>query len=1192
MRKAKTIFSIALALTAIVCHTAAGAGSNAVRGHADGDAAALPDFDGDGTVGFGDFVIFAGVFGASQGDEKWEAGFDLDGDGGIGFSDFVIFAQHFGEAVSYDDRAALVAFYHATDGPNWDNNENWLTEAPLDEWFGVETNREGRVVELALSYWDPQTERWISNGASGQIPSELGELTSLEYVQFFNNRLSGPIPPELGKLKNLRILDFASNNLSGPIPPELGSLASLEWLSLAHNDLTGPIPESFLALNGLERFRFEGNADLCVPGTSSFLAWLRGIEDRGDESEGGFCNESNVAVLASLYRATGGADWTNSEGWLGDGAVEEWHGVSADSLGRVTALDLTRNGLTGRISRRLGEMVQLTELKIAGNPRLSGRLPLSLTALNLRTLHYSGTGLCAPGDASFRDLLGALRSHEGTGTECAPLSDREILTILYEFTDGSNWNNNENWLTDAPLVEWYGVEVDASGRVVGLEFWKNGLAGRLPPEIGGLASLRKLNLRWDRGLSGPIPPEIGNLAKLEWLGLEGDIGGTIPPELGNLANLRGLVLRENNLNGSVPPELGGLRRLVSLDLEANRLTGRIPPELGRLANMEVLNLNGNSLTGTLPPELGTLASLTKLFLGGNNLTGPVPSPFGGLVSLREIILSRNPSLSGPLPISMTDIASLQTLQAGSTALCMPSDARFVAWLEAIPDRRVAPCEGGLGAAYVTQSIQSRVFPVPLVAGEKALLRVFPTAERGNAERIPRVRASFHVGTELVYVADIRSKPGPIPTVVDEGSLAASANAVIPAEAVRVGLEMVVEVDPERTLDPRLGVAKRIPETGRMAVDVGVMHLLDLTVIPFLWTTDPDSVILEQTAGMAADPGGHELLEPTRVILPVRDLRVTAHEPVLSSSNNGYDIIKQTKALRAMEGGTGYWMGMMSGDVTGGVAGLSSGAALYSVDNAVVIAHELGHSFSLAHATSPGATGVDPAYPYADASIGVFGYDFRDGGRVVAPAPIRRESSDVMHHQTGGDWISDYHFSKALNYRLTAEGMAPLTFTSSPALSRSLLLWGGIDGEGNPYLEPAFVVDAPPALPESPGDHGVTGRSAGGDELFFLSFDIPVTACGDGSSSFAFVLTVRSEWEGDLASITVTGPGGSDTLNGETVRPLAILRNPRNGQVRGFLRGPARSVAAESALNAASKVPGTPLEVLFSRGIPDAAAWRR
>ena len=33
--------------------------------------------------------------------------------------------------------AVLVALYNATDGPNWTDNENWLTDAPLSEWAGV-----------------------------------------------------------------------------------------------------------------------------------------------------------------------------------------------------------------------------------------------------------------------------------------------------------------------------------------------------------------------------------------------------------------------------------------------------------------------------------------------------------------------------------------------------------------------------------------------------------------------------------------------------------------------------------------------------------------------------------------------------------------------------------------------------------------------------------------------------------------------------------------------------------------------------------------------------------------------------------------------------------------------------------------------------------------------------------------------
>ena len=56
-----------------------------------------PDFDGDGTVGFSDFVQFAGKFGLSQGDAGYDARFDLDGNGAIGFSDFLIFAGAFGK---------------------------------------------------------------------------------------------------------------------------------------------------------------------------------------------------------------------------------------------------------------------------------------------------------------------------------------------------------------------------------------------------------------------------------------------------------------------------------------------------------------------------------------------------------------------------------------------------------------------------------------------------------------------------------------------------------------------------------------------------------------------------------------------------------------------------------------------------------------------------------------------------------------------------------------------------------------------------------------------------------------------------------------------------------------------------------------------------------------------------------------
>ena len=62
------------------------------------NASPSPDFDGDNWVGFSDFLIFASVFGSSQGDGVYDARIDLNSDGSIGFTDFLIFAQSFGGA--------------------------------------------------------------------------------------------------------------------------------------------------------------------------------------------------------------------------------------------------------------------------------------------------------------------------------------------------------------------------------------------------------------------------------------------------------------------------------------------------------------------------------------------------------------------------------------------------------------------------------------------------------------------------------------------------------------------------------------------------------------------------------------------------------------------------------------------------------------------------------------------------------------------------------------------------------------------------------------------------------------------------------------------------------------------------------------------------------------------------------------
>ena len=624
-------------------------------------------------------------------------------------------------------------------------------------------------------------------------------------------------------------------------------------------------------------------------------------------------------------------------------------------------------------------------------------------------------------------------------------------------------------------------------------------------------------------------------------------------------------LGNNDLNGSIPPELGGLANLESLRLEGNALAGSVPPELGGLTNLEHLRLQDNELTGTLPPE------------------------FGGLENLTSVVLARNGGMSGALPARLTDLRRLEELLAAGTNLCAPSDAGFRDWLSGVPKRRVGSCGAEAPPAVVlTQAVQSREFPVPLVAGEEALLRVFVTSSRESGADLPPVRATFYRDGAKTQVVDIPGKPVPIPREIREVDLTASANARIPGRVVQPGLEMVIDVDPEGTLGPDPGVMKRIPGSGRLGVEVRTMPVFDLTVISFLWSRNPDSSIVEVAEGMAQDPGGHSMLKDTRALLPINELEVKAHAPVLTSTNDAYALLAETELIRATEGASGYYVGMMAGEVAGGAAGLAKrpGRISFSTVRPSTLAHELGHNLNLYHAPCGNPSGLDPSFPGKDGSIGAWGYDFSEPGRLLPPV-----WPDLMSYcRSRPRWIGGYHFTNALRYRLHTAGSGEgSSLVAVPA--KSLLLWGGAGSDGTPFLEPAFVVDAPAALPRSTGEFEITGRDADGEELFSLSFSMPKVADGDGRSSFVFALPVQPGWAEELASITLSGPGGSVRLDGETDRPVTILRNPRTGEIRGILRDlPAGDGSGDDTASALALEPG--LEVLTSRGIPGPEDWRR
>ncbi|WP_419942299.1 Ig-like domain-containing protein [Candidatus Palauibacter sp.] len=997
------------------------------------------------------------------------------------------------------DRGILTAFYKATGGDRWENSENWLTDAPLNDWYGVSTAL-GRVYSISLE----------ANGLEGRLPPEIGDLSQLQSLVLSRNNLSGPLPPGIGRLGNLVQIYLLSNKLSGPLPPELGKLTELNQLELSWNALSGPIPPEL-----------------------GDLANLRWLSLTSNQLSGPIPPElGNLSRLSVLELG-----WNSLSGLISE---------ELGSLASLRDLDLSQNDLVGPIPEEFGDLTQLTSLELSGND-LPGPFPALVTRLaNLHTLDLRATGLTGPIPA---DLAGLpyLSFLDLAGNDLSGPIPPELGNV--------------------PRFDW-------------LDLGGNELTGPIPPTLGNLRQLRLLRLNRNQ-LEGSIPSELGRLGSLIWLYLSSnDLTGVIPPELGDLANLTHLSLDMNELTGSIPSELANMPSLRVLDLKENRLSGPIPSQLGTLPRLDWLVLHDNELTGVIPPELGDLAGMRRLYLERNDLSGLIPPEFGTLARLERLSVTGNPEMSGPLPATLTGLGRLHTLMADGTDLCAPPEIED--WLRSVSTQRVASCaERGTSMAYLIQATQSREYPVALVANEEALLRVFVTAPEAGGTEIPPVRAHFYLNGEETYVADIPKQSNPIRAEVDESDLAASANATVPAHVIQPGLEMVMEIDPEGALPPGLGVVRRIPENGRLPVDVESLPTLDLTLIPFLWATDPDSAIIEVVSKIAAAPESHDLLWATRTLLPVSDLAVTAHEPVLTSSNHTYSVYSETWMVRRLEGASGHYMGMMSGPVLSPPGGGAwRGRYGFALPETESIAHTLGGNFGM----SGGACGAayDPSYPYPNGSAGSWGYDSRDGGALVPPT-----TPDLMFDCDADRWISDFNFATAVRHR-AAEGAAA---RNSAAPVPSLLLWGGVDAEGTLYLDPAFVIDAPPALPQRGGEYEITGRNEEGGELFSLGFEMRESSQGDGGSPFLFLLPIQPEWRHDLASLTLAGPGGRVTIDGDTDQPMAILRNPLTGQIRAILRDLSPPVLAQvrAAVDLAA---GPGLDVLTSRGIPDLDAWRR
>jgi hypothetical protein len=503
----------------------------------------------------------------------------------------------------------------------------------------------------------------------------------------------------------------------------------------------------------------------------------------------------------------------------------------------------------------------------------------------------------------------------------------------------------------------------------------------------------------------------------------------------------------------------------------------------------------------------------------------------------------------------------------------------LAGLEARTSLRINPSVVALTApaVYLIQSAQNMAGDVPMVAGRKALLRVFVTGDRISFFQ-PRVRATFFQDGAEVHTAWMLPSSDLIPSLVDESRLDRSFNAVIPGTVLQPGVEMVVNLDPDGVVPLAPASTVRIPAEGRRALDVRPLPPLDLTMVPVVLDAAPNIQVHNWTGGMDENSSGLQL---ARAVLPIGELNVKVHETFTSSVDLTTDagwsaFLREIRLLRAAEGDVGYYYGavVLPPNSKWGGLGYIGFPASVGAASASTFAHELGHNLNLRHAPCGSVTSWDGDFPHAGGSTGVWGYDFLGGsglGALVDPG----EYKDLMGY-CSPRWVSDYHFKRALDHRVATAAEARSAASLAPVGSgRVLLLWGSA-GAGDMLLEPAFVLAAPLAPPSGEGPYRVDGRSREGRTLFSVSFSPAEDEIG--GRSFAFSVPFDDAWEGVLDRITLSGPEGTVFVDRSGPTAVGLLRDRDSGRLRGVIRD---GRAGPDPLPAG-------LEVLMSRGVPVAA----
>ncbi|TKY67991.1 LRR receptor serine/threonine-protein kinase [Spatholobus suberectus] len=368
---------------------------------------------------------------------------------------------------------------------------------------------------------------------------------------------------------------------------------------------------------------------------------------------------ATLVVLLALCQGTSGLTqaeallrWKQSlpvqpilDSWVINSTVSpcSWRGITCDSQGRVTIINLAYTGLAGTFQNlNLSVFTNLLRLDLKVN-NLTGPIPQNFGLLS--KLQFL--------DLSTNYLNGTLPLSIANLTQVSELdvSRNDVTGILDPrlFPDGS----------DRPKSGLIGIR--------NLLFQDTLLGGRIPNEIGNIRNLTLLALDGNN-FYGPIPPSLGNCTHLSILRMpQNQLTGPIPASIGKLTNLTDVRFFTNNLNGTVPQEFGNLSSLIVLHLAENNFVGELPPQVCKSGTLVNFSAAYNSFSGPIPISLRNCPALYRVRLEYNRLSGYADQDFGVYPNLTYMDFSYN-RVQGDLSTSWGACKNLQFLNMAGNAV--------------------------------------------------------------------------------------------------------------------------------------------------------------------------------------------------------------------------------------------------------------------------------------------------------------------------------------------------------------------------------------------------------------------------------------------------------------------------------------------------------------------------------------------